>query len=158
MTNKQTANTGNILENRVFSDNLSGQIFGNMNEHSSENKYKNFLPFELLEKHRNDSTVLVLQGIYNIQTVKYLKPRLYELTGEWKGETIIGLKKILFIDVSCLAVFLKAHRLAERNKGTLIFVNRNEKIKKAFKAAKIDNILNIVSSLEEADNLLNDKS
>ncbi|WP_291326337.1 STAS domain-containing protein [Desulfovibrio sp. UCD-KL4C] len=157
MTNKQTTNSINILENRIFSENLSCQIFGSGNKLYSGEDRKNLLPFEFLEKKMGSSTVFILQGICNIQTVKYLKPRLYELAGEWEGKTIIGLKKVLFIDVSCLAAFLKAHMLAEHNRGKIVFINKNEKIQRAFQAAKIDSILNIVSSLEEAKKILNDK-
>ncbi len=155
MTNKHTAKSSNILENRIFSDDLSGQIIGTGHKHDSGENRANLLPFDLFEKKRGDSTILILEGIYNTQTVKYLKPRLYELAGEWEGKTIIGLKKILFIDVSCLAAFLKAHKLAESNNGKVVFINKNEKIKRALQLTKIDSILNIAASLEEAEDLLN---
>ncbi|SMF04210.1 STAS domain-containing protein [Desulfovibrio gilichinskyi] len=157
MTNKHNIKSSNILENRIFSDNLSGQIIGTGHKHDSGESRANLLPFEFFEKKRADSTVLILQGIYNTQTVKYLKTRLYELAGEWDGKLIIDLKKILFIDVACLAAFLKAHKLAESRNGKVVFINRNEKIKRAFQIAKIDSILNIAFSLEEADDLLNGK-
>ncbi|MBI9111906.1 STAS domain-containing protein [Maridesulfovibrio ferrireducens] len=137
---------------------MSDQIIDTGHKFDSGEGRTASLPFDLSEEIRGDSTVLSLHGVYNTQTVKHLKPRLYELSEEWDGRTIVDLNKALFIDVSCLAVFFKAHKTARRKRGSVIFVNRNEHIQKVFRAVKMDRILNIVPSLEAADVFLNDKA
>ncbi|WP_169738215.1 STAS domain-containing protein [Maridesulfovibrio frigidus] len=108
------------------------------------------MPFDLSEEVRDEYTILFLQGVYNTQTIKHMKPRLYELAEEWGCKIIVDLNEALFIDVSCLGAFLKAHRTELRRGGNIVFVNRNDHIRNAFEAVQMDRILNIVPNLAEA--------
>ncbi len=150
MTYKHTIDSINLLKNRVFLDNAPSQgIDGELRFDSGEGRSTS-LPFDLSEEVRDEYTVLFLQGVYNTQTIKHLKPRLYELSEEWGCKIVIDLKKALFIDVSCLGAFLKAHRTAQRKGGNIVFVNRNDHIRRAFEVVNMDRILNIVPDLAAA--------
>ncbi|OEU65631.1 MAG: hypothetical protein BA863_09665 [Desulfovibrio sp. S3730MH75] len=150
MTNKHAIDSINLLKNRVFLDNLPSQAFDGGQRFDSGEGRTTSLPFDLSEEVRGGYTVLFLQGVYNTQTIKFLKPRLYELSEERGCRVVVDLKKALFIDVSCLGAFLKAHRIAYSKGGNIVFVNRNDHIRGAFEAVHMDRILNIVPNLAAA--------
>ena len=63
---------------------------------------------------------------------------------------IINLDNVKYIDSSGLSALLVGNRIFTENKGSFVICNLNEHVMKLMKIAKLDTVLNLSPSIQEA--------
>ncbi len=63
---------------------------------------------------------------------------------------VVDLSELTYICSAGIANLINSYRLVRREGGTIIYVNPNEKIKEVFSICKLDQILQITKSLDDA--------
>ena len=69
-------------------------------------------------------------------------------------DVIIDLTNLNWIDSAGIGVLMVIFKLVNRKNGKLIFVNPNKQISEIFSILKLNQVFNIVSTVEEAASLL----
>ena len=83
-----------------------------------------------------------------------LKSQLVVLNAEGVKNIIINMQDTKYCDSSGLSAILVANRLCKNSGGIFVLSNIQEPIKKLIAISQLDSILNITSSMKEAEELL----
>jgi anti-anti-sigma factor len=83
-----------------------------------------------------------------------LKSQLVVLNAEGVKNIIINMQDTKYCDSSGLSAILVANRLCKNSGGVFVLSNIQEPIKKLIAISQLDSILNITSTLKEAEELL----
>jgi anti-anti-sigma factor len=83
-----------------------------------------------------------------------LKSQLVVLNAEGVKNIIINMQNTKYCDSSGLSAILVANRLCKNSGGVFVLSNIQEPIKKLIAISQLDSILNITSTLKEAEELL----
>jgi len=83
-----------------------------------------------------------------------LKSQLVVLNAEGVKNIIINMQDTKYCDSSGLSAILVANRLCKNTGGIFVLSNIQEPIKKLIAISQLDSILNITSTLKEAEELL----
>ena len=79
-----------------------------------------------------------------------LKSELITLYQSGTVNLILNLSNVKYVDSSGLSAILVANRMSKEVEGYLVLVGVNEHVLKLMKISKLDNVLNILPSEEEA--------
>lgn len=79
-----------------------------------------------------------------------LKSKITLFFGEGGKNCIIDLSACRFCDSSGLSAILLGHRLSRENNGCMVIVANSDHILKLIEISQLDNILNVVPTLDEA--------
>lgn len=79
-----------------------------------------------------------------------LKSKITLFFGEGGKNCIIDLSACRFCDSSGLSAILLGHRLSRENNGCMVVVANSDHILKLIEISQLDNILNVVPTLDEA--------
>ena len=79
-----------------------------------------------------------------------LKSELVTLYQSGMVNLILDLSKVKYVDSSGLSSILVAHRMSKEVKGCLIMVGVNDHVMKLMKISKLENVLQMVPTVEEA--------
>ena len=105
---------------------------------------------ELRREKRNDVTVCYLAGEININTVSDFKVIFNEMLEEKAGKVLLNLEEIEYIDSLGLAALLFFSRGLEDGGGQMIITNVLPKVGSIFKITKVDKVLSIFDTEEDA--------
>lgn len=83
-----------------------------------------------------------------------LKSQLVVLNAEGVKNIIINMQDTKYCDSSGLSAILVANRLCKNSGGIFVLSNIQEPIKKLIAISQLDSILNITSTIKEAEELL----
>lgn len=83
-----------------------------------------------------------------------LKSQLVVLNAEGVKNIIINMQDTKYCDSSGLSAILVANRLCKNSGGVFVLSNIQEPIKKLIAISQLDSILNITSTMKEAEELL----
>jgi anti-sigma B factor antagonist len=83
-----------------------------------------------------------------------LKSQLVVLNAEGVKNIIINMEGTKYCDSSGLSAILVANRLCKNSGGTFVLSNIQEPIKKLIAISQLDSILNITTTLKDAEELL----
>jgi anti-sigma B factor antagonist len=83
-----------------------------------------------------------------------LKSQLVVLNAEGVKNIIINMQDTKYCDSSGLSAILVANRLCKNSGGIFVLSNIQEPIKKLIAISQLDSILNITSTMKEAEELL----
>ena len=83
-----------------------------------------------------------------------LKSQLVVLNAEGVKNIIINMQDTKYCDSSGLSAILVANRLCKNSGGVFVLSNIQEPIKKLIAISQLDSILNITSTIKEAEELL----
>jgi anti-anti-sigma factor len=83
-----------------------------------------------------------------------LKSQLVVLNAEGVKNIIINMQDTKYCDSSGLSAILVANRLCKNSGGVFVLSNIQDPIKKLIAISQLDSILNITSTMKEAEELL----
>lgn len=83
-----------------------------------------------------------------------LKSQLVVLNAEGVKNIIINMQDTKYCDSSGLSAILVANRLCKNSGGMFVLTNIQDPIKKLIAISQLDSILNITTSVKEAEDLL----
>lgn len=83
-----------------------------------------------------------------------LKSQLVVLNAEGVKNIIINMQDTKYCDSSGLSAILVANRLCKNSGGVFVLSNIQEPIKKLIAISQLDSILNITTTMKEAEELL----
>ncbi len=79
-----------------------------------------------------------------------LKSEFVRLNTDGIRNFILDLENVTFVDSSGLSAILTANRLCKNSNGTLVLSGLQENVQKLIKISQLENILNIVPTVQEA--------
>jgi len=83
-----------------------------------------------------------------------LKSNLVQVNSQGERNIIIDLTDSRYCDSSGLSALLVANRLCRDAQGTMVLTGLQDSVKKLVSISQLDNVLNIVPSLDEAVQLI----
>jgi anti-anti-sigma factor len=99
---------------------------------------------------KEGSEILDIQGDIDLYTSPQLRDRFQELAAQKKGTVIANLKNVSYIDSSGLATFIEAYQRLSQAKGRLILCHLNATVKSVFEIARLEDVLTLAATEEEA--------
>jgi anti-sigma B factor antagonist len=102
------------------------------------------------QKEKEGIVVLEIQGEIDLYASPQLRERFNELVGEKKSAIVINLKNVSYIDSSGLATFIEAFQRLSTVKGQLVLCQLTETVKGVFEIARLEDVLTIVKTEEDA--------
>jgi len=94
-------------------------------------------------------TVVRLAGSLNQQGVDAVEPPFHEATG-LSQRMVIDLSRVDLVNTPAIAMFLGAHRTANRTGGRVIFTGVQGMVEDTLRRCRLDTVLTIVPNLQEA--------
>lgn len=102
------------------------------------------------QKAKEGIVVLEIQGEIDLYASPQLREQFNELAGEKKNAIVVNLKNVTYIDSSGLATFIEAYQKLTASNGRLILCHLTETVKGVFEIARLEDVLTIVKTEEEA--------
>jgi len=101
---------------------------------------------------KNDNYTVVKSNVEKLDSrvSPDLKSNLVLVNGQGEKNIIIDLTDSRYCDSSGLSALLVANRLCRDAQGTMVLTGLQESVKKLVSISQLDNVLNIVPSLEDA--------
>ncbi len=106
------------------------------------------------DKHEKYTTVKLLDTVMDNSIVPQLKSELMLINSEGIRNIIVDLAAVTEADSSGLACLLTGQRLCEQAKGSFVVCNANKQVRELVKISKLEDTLTIVSSEEEAVDII----
>jgi len=116
-------------------------------DRASEHKEKKLV---IKKSEKNGITVLAPEGELNINTVSRLRTEFEDLFAKGVRKLVIDFDKITYIDSTGLALIIEMLQRLGQNNGSLALANMGDKIKYLFEAAKIDMMMSIFQTRDDA--------
>lgn len=111
-------------------------------------KKENKLVIKKIEE--NGIIVLAPEGELNLNTVPRLRSEFDALYEQGVRKLVVDFDKVTYIDSVGLALIIEMLQRLGQNNGSLALANMGEKTKYLFEATKIDMILSIFKSRDDA--------
>ena len=105
---------------------------------------------ELRREEKGDVTVCYIAGEININTVPELKVIFKEMVEKKSDKVLLNLEEVEYIDSLGLASLLFFSRGMENGGGQMIMSDVAPKVGSIFKITKVDKVLSIFDTEEEA--------
>jgi anti-sigma B factor antagonist len=102
------------------------------------------------EKTKDGNVILEIQGEIDLYASPQLRERFGELAGKKQHKVVINLKNVTYIDSSGLATFIEAYQKLSAVNGKLALCHLSETVKGVFEIARLEDVLTIVDTEEEA--------
>jgi len=124
------------------------EIGSNLSLANQESKeYSATISYTLLE---NGIVLVKLKDkIYQNEVTQFIE-LIDQFLAEETIDYIVDLSELTYICSAGIASLINSYRKARRQGGTIIYVNPNEKIKEVFSICKLDQILQITRSIDDA--------
>src|SRR5258706_13363796 len=101
-------------------------------------------------KHKDGSEILEIHGEIDLYGSPNLREQFNSLVSLKKPSVIANLKSVSYIDSSGLATFIEAYQRLSTYNGQLIICHLSETVRGVFEIARLEDVLTIVASEEEA--------
>jgi anti-sigma B factor antagonist len=104
---------------------------------------------------RNTSTVIQIQSEkLDTHIAPALKSELVLVSGKGERNIILDLEKCQYCDSSGLSAILVANRLCKNAGGIFVLCGLNEAVERLITISQLDTVLNITSSVDDAERLI----
>ena len=100
--------------------------------------------------------ILEIQGEIDLYVSPQLRESFNGLVKQKKGLIVANLKSVSYIDSSGLATFIEAYQRLSTYGGRLVLCHLNETVRGVFEIARLDDVLTLVESEEDAVKLVNE--
>jgi anti-sigma B factor antagonist len=107
-----------------------------------------------IDKHEKYILLKLNESKLNSLVTPQLKSELILINTEGQRNIILDLSQVKFADSSGLSSLLVGHRLCKNAEGTFILTGLNDAVSRLITISQLDNVLSIVSSTEEAIDLV----
>ncbi len=107
-----------------------------------------------LDKQEKFSVFTLENEKLNSQIAPLLKSEMILLNAEGIRNIIFDMSRIKFVDSSGLSSILISNRLCKSANGTFVLTGVNEHVLRLVKISKLDEVLQIVPTLQEAKDLV----
>ena len=108
----------------------------------------------IIRKEENYSCIKVVRDHLDSFVSPDLKAELVMLSNNGERNIILDLSNVKYSDSSGLSSLLVGHRICKNSDGTFILTGINENIARLISISQLENILNIVGSVDEAIDLI----
>lgn len=98
----------------------------------------------------DDATVVTLQGEIDMYRSPQLRQALVDVIGEKSASVVIDASDVPHMDSSGVATLVEALQQVKRYKGRLVLVGLQQRVRSVFEIAKLTDLFEIKSSVEEA--------
>ena len=102
------------------------------------------------QKTKDGIVFLEIQGEIDLYASPQLREHFTELAKGKQHKIIINLKNVTYIDSSGLATFIEAFQKLSAEDGKLVLCNLTETVKGVFEIARLEDVLTIVDTEEDA--------
>jgi anti-anti-sigma factor len=107
-----------------------------------------------IEKRDNFTLIQVLEEKLDTHIAPTLKSELVLVSGNGEKNIILDLSKCRYCDSSGLSAILVANRLCKNANGTFVLTGLNDAVERLITISQLDTVLNITSSVDEAEKLI----
>jgi len=107
-----------------------------------------------VDKHEKYVLIKLNENKLNSLISPQLKSELILCNSEGQRNIILDLTNVKYSDSSGLSSLLVGHRLCKNSDGSFILTRINENIARLISISQLDNILNIVGTVDEAIDLI----
>ena len=107
-----------------------------------------------IEKRDNFTLIQVLEEKLDTHIAPTLKSELVLVSGNGEKNIILDLSKCRYCDSSGLSAILVANRLCKNANGTFVLTGLNDAVERLITISQLDTVLNITSSVDEAEKLV----
>lgn len=107
-----------------------------------------------VDKHEKYVLIKLNENKLNSLNSPQLKSELILCNSEGQRNIILDLHNVKYSDSSGLSSLLVGHRICKNSEGSFILTRINENIARLISISQLDNILNIVNTVDEAIDLV----
>lgn len=107
-----------------------------------------------VDKHEKYVLIKLNESKLNSLISPQLKSELILSNSEGQRNIILDLSNVKYSDSSGLSSLLVGHRICKNSEGTFILTGINENISRLIAISQLENILNIVGSVDEGIDLI----
>lgn len=107
-----------------------------------------------IDKHEKYVLIKLNENKLNSLNSPQLKSELILCNSEGQRNIILDLHNVKYSDSSGLSSLLVGHRICKNSDGSFILTRINENIARLISISQLDNILNIVNTVDEAIDLI----
>lgn len=107
-----------------------------------------------VDKHEKYVLIKLNENKLNSLNSPQLKSELILCNSEGQRNIILDLHNVKYSDSSGLSSLLVGHRICKNSDGSFILTRINENIARLISISQLDNILNIVGTVDEAIDLI----
>ncbi|WP_395808145.1 STAS domain-containing protein [Daejeonella sp.] len=107
-----------------------------------------------VDKHEKYVLIKLNESKLNSLISPQLKSELILFNSEGQRNIILDLSNVNYSDSSGLSSLLVGHRICKKAEGTFIVTRINENIARLIAISQLDNILNMVGTVDEAIDLI----
>ncbi|MDB5010296.1 MAG: hypothetical protein JWR67_1231 [Mucilaginibacter sp.] len=107
-----------------------------------------------VDKHEKYILLKLNESKLNSLVTPQLKSELILINTEGQRNIILDLSQVKFADSSGLSSLLVGHRLCKNAEGSFILTGLNDAVSRLITISQLDNVISIVSSSEEAIDLI----
>ncbi len=107
-----------------------------------------------IEKRGSFTLIQVLEEKLDTHIAPTLKSELVLVSGNGEKNIILDLSKCRYCDSSGLSAILVANRLCKNANGTFVLTGLNDAVERLITISQLDTVLNITSSIKEAEKLI----
>ena len=107
-----------------------------------------------VDKHEKYVLIKLNESKLNSLNSPQLKSELILCNSEGQRNIILDLSNVIYSDSSGLSSLLVGHRICKNADGTFILTRINENIARLIAISQLENILNIVETVDEAIDLI----
>jgi anti-sigma B factor antagonist len=105
---------------------------------------------KISQREKGSVVILEIQGEIDLYVSPQLRERFSKLAVEKKSTIIVNLKNVTYIDSSGLATFIEAYQRLSMANERLILCHLSETVKGVFEIARLEDVLTIVGTEDEA--------
>lgn len=105
---------------------------------------------KIKKKEKNGVLILEPEGAINIDTVSVLRAACEEAYDLDRKKLVLDFGKVTFIDSTGLALMIEMLQRFRQGNGALVLVNVEEKVKYLFELSKIDLLMSMFKSQDDA--------
>lgn len=107
-----------------------------------------------IEKLENYTLIQVLEEKLDTHIAPALKSELVLISGKGEKNVVMDLSKCKYCDSSGLSAILVANRLSKNANGIFVLTGLNDAVERLITISQLDTVLNITSTVQEADKLI----
>lgn len=111
-----------------------------------------------IDKKNNYTLIEVLDEKLDTHIAPNLKSELVLISGNGEKNIVLNLQNSKYCDSSGLSAILVANRLCKNARGTFVLTGLNEAVERLITISQLDSVLNIVESVDEAVEMINQSS
>lgn len=109
-----------------------------------------------IEKKIKYTLIKILEEKLDTHIAPTLKSELVLISGNGEKNIILDVSKVRYCDSSGLSAILVANRLCKNANGKFVLCGLNDAVERLITISQLDTVLNITTTVQEAENFIND--